>query len=64
MRIKVDEDLPPAVTQGLREAGHDAVGIVEQGMQLVLARARIDDLTRLVSGVTPRGLRTRRPTPL
>lgn len=121
MRIKVDEDLPPAVTQGLREAGHDAAGVVEQGMsgwkdpelwqavqreerflvssdrgfgdirayppgthagilvlrpdqdgirplveltELVLARTRLDDLARLVSVVTPRGLRTRRPTPL
>ena len=32
MRIKVDEDLPPAVTEKLRNAGHDAAGVVEQGM--------------------------------
>ena len=32
MRIKVDEDLPKAVVQMLRERGHDAVGVVEQGM--------------------------------
>lgn len=121
MRIKVDEDLPPAVTERLREAGHDAAGVVEQGMsgwkdpglweavqtegrflvtsdkgfgdirahppgthagilvlrpdqdgirplveltELVLERTRLDDLARLVSVVTPRGLRTRRPTPL
>jgi hypothetical protein len=32
VRIKVDEDLPPAVTERLREAGHDAAGVVEQGM--------------------------------
>jgi predicted nuclease of predicted toxin-antitoxin system len=120
VRIKVDEDLPPAVTQGLREAGHDAAGAVEQGMsgwkdpalwqavqregrflvtsdkgfgdirayppgthagilvlrpdqdgirplialtELVLERARLDDLAGLVSVVTPRGLRTRKPAP-
>jgi predicted nuclease of predicted toxin-antitoxin system len=121
VRIKVDEDLPPAVTERLREAGHEAAGVVEQGMsgwkdpalweavqregrflftsdkgfgdirayppgthtgilvlrpdqdgirplveltELVLGRARLDDLVRLVSVVTPRGLRTRRPAPL
>ena len=120
MRIKVDEDLPPAVTERLRDAGHDAAGVVEQGMSgwkdpglweavqkegrflvtsdkgfgdirayppgthagilvlrpdqdgirplveltlLVLERARLDDLARLVSVATPRGLRTRRPNP-
>lgn len=120
MRIKVDEDLPPAVTARLRDAGHDAVGVVEQGMsgwkdpglweaiqgegrflvtsdkgfgdirayppgthagilvlrpdqdgirplveltELVLERARLDDLARFVSVATPRGLRTRRPNP-
>ncbi len=120
MRIKVDEDLPPAVTERLREAGHDDAGVVEQGMsgwkdpglweavqpegrflvtsdkgfgdirayppgthagilvlrpdqdgirplveltELVLERARLDDLARFVSVATPRGLRTRRPSP-
>jgi len=119
LRIKTDEDLPPAVTERLREAGHDAAGVVEQGMsggkdpalweavhkegrflvtsdegfgdirayppgthagilvlrpdqngvrplveltELVLERARLDDLGRFVSVVTPRGLRTRRPS--
>jgi predicted nuclease of predicted toxin-antitoxin system len=32
MRVKVDEDLPRAVIQSLRDRGHDAVGVVEQGM--------------------------------
>ena len=32
MRIKVDEDLPRAVVQMLRERGHDALGVLEQGM--------------------------------
>jgi predicted nuclease of predicted toxin-antitoxin system len=120
VRIKVDEDLPPAVTERLREAGHDAAGVVEQEMsglkdpgrwaavqgegrflvtsdkgfgdirayppgthagilvlrpdqdgirplveltELVLERARLDDLARFVSVATPRGLRTRRPSP-
>jgi predicted nuclease of predicted toxin-antitoxin system len=120
VRIKVDEDLPPAVTERLRDAGHDAAGVVEQGMsgwkdpglweavqregrflvtsdkgfgdirayppgthagilvlrpdqdgirplveltELVLERARLDDLARFVSVATPRGLRTRRPNP-
>jgi predicted nuclease of predicted toxin-antitoxin system len=120
VRIKVDEDLPPAVTEKLRDAGHDAAGVVEQGMsgwkdpalweaihgegrflvtsdkgfgdirayppgthagilvlrpdqdgirplveltELVLGRARLDDLAQFVSVATPRGLRTRRPNP-
>jgi predicted nuclease of predicted toxin-antitoxin system len=120
VRIKVDEDLPPAVTERLRDAGHDAAGVVEQGMsgwkdpglweavqkegrflvtsdkgfgeirayppgthagilvlrpdqdgirplveltELVLERARLEDLARLVSVATPRGLRTRRASP-
>ena len=111
--------VPPAVTERLREAGHDAVGVVEQAMagwkdpalweaiqeegrfavtsdkgfgdirayppgahagilvlrpdqdrirplveltDLVLERARLEDLARYVSVVTPRGLRTRRST--
>jgi len=32
MRIKVDEDLPKAIAQMLRERGHEAVGVVEQRM--------------------------------
>jgi hypothetical protein len=32
LRVKVDEDLPPDVTTALRDAGHDAVGVVEQRM--------------------------------
>jgi predicted nuclease of predicted toxin-antitoxin system len=32
MRVKVDEDLPRPVIQSLRDRGHDAVGVVEQGM--------------------------------
>lgn len=32
MKVKTDEDLPPAVTARLREAGHDAVGVLEQRM--------------------------------
>jgi predicted nuclease of predicted toxin-antitoxin system len=32
MRIKVDEDLPNVVTRNLREAGHDAVNVLEQGL--------------------------------
>jgi len=30
--VKVDEDLPRAVVQMLRDAGYDAVGVIEQGM--------------------------------
>ena len=32
MRIKVDEDLPRAAVRLLRERGHEALGVVEQGM--------------------------------
>ena len=32
MRIKVDEDLPGAVAKLLSEAGHDAIGVIDQGM--------------------------------
>ena len=32
MKIKVDEDLPRVIVRMLRERGHDAVGVVEQGM--------------------------------
>ena len=32
MLIKVDEDLPQAVVQMLRDKGHQALGVVEQGM--------------------------------
>lgn len=32
MRIKVDEDLPMQVIRILRAKGHEAVGVVEQGM--------------------------------
>jgi predicted nuclease of predicted toxin-antitoxin system len=119
LKVKADEDLPPAVTARLQEAGHDAVGVVEQAMggwkdpalwkavqkegrflvtsdkgfgdirayppgthagilvlrpdqdgirplveltDLVLKRTPLEDLARYVSVVTPRGLRTRRPS--
>jgi Domain of unknown function (DUF5615) len=32
LKIKTDEDLPPAVTERPRGAGHDAAGVVEQAM--------------------------------
>jgi predicted nuclease of predicted toxin-antitoxin system len=32
MRIKVDEDLPNAAVQILRGQGHEALGVIEQGM--------------------------------
>ena len=32
MRVKVDEDLPTAIAQLLRAAGHDAANVLEQGM--------------------------------
>jgi predicted nuclease of predicted toxin-antitoxin system len=32
MRIKVDEDLPPRVVEALQDAGHEAIGVVDQGM--------------------------------
>ncbi len=32
MRVKVDEDLPTAISQLLRAAGHDATGVLDQGM--------------------------------
>jgi len=32
MRVKVDEDLPTAISQLLRAAGHDAVNVLAQGM--------------------------------
>lgn len=32
MRIKVDEDLPKAATQILRDRGYEAVSVVEQGL--------------------------------
>jgi predicted nuclease of predicted toxin-antitoxin system len=32
MRIKVDEDLPKAAVQMLRGQGHQALGVIEQGM--------------------------------
>jgi predicted nuclease of predicted toxin-antitoxin system len=32
MRIKVDEDLPWLAVQMLRERGHDALSVIEQGM--------------------------------
>ena len=30
--VKIDEDLPSAITQTLRTAGYDAVSVTEQGM--------------------------------
>jgi predicted nuclease of predicted toxin-antitoxin system len=119
LKVKTDEDLPPAVTARLREAGHEAVGVLEQAMggwkdpvlweavqkearffvtgdkgfgdlrayapgthagilvlrpdhdgirplvelaDLVLRHARLEELAGAVSVVTPRGLRTRRPS--
>jgi predicted nuclease of predicted toxin-antitoxin system len=32
MRVKVDEDLPTAIVHALRQQGHDATGVLEQGM--------------------------------
>lgn len=32
-QVKVDEDLPAAVTRLIRDAGYDATGVVEQGMR-------------------------------
>ena len=32
MRIKMDEDLPKAAIQMLRGQGHEALGVIEQGM--------------------------------
>ena len=32
MRTKVDEDLPRATVQMLRDRGHEAVSVIEQGM--------------------------------
>jgi predicted nuclease of predicted toxin-antitoxin system len=32
MRIKVDEDLPRAAVRMLRDRGHEAAGVVKQGM--------------------------------
>ncbi len=32
MRVKVDEDLPGAAVQMLRDRGYEAAGVVEQGM--------------------------------
>lgn len=32
MRVKVDEDLPKAAVQMLQRRGHEALGVVEQGM--------------------------------
>ncbi len=32
MRVKVDEDLPRATVQMLRDRGHEAVSVTEQGM--------------------------------
>lgn len=45
--IKVDEDLPPAVAQIFRQAGHDASTVPEQGWSgspddVLLARLRAD----------------------
>ena len=33
LRVKVDEDLPAAALRRVRDAGYDATGVVEQGMQ-------------------------------
>jgi predicted nuclease of predicted toxin-antitoxin system len=33
MHIKVDEDLPKAAVQMLRDQGHKALGVIEQGMR-------------------------------
>ena len=35
MRIKVDEDLPKAAVQMLRRRGHEALGVIEQGIDLL-----------------------------
>jgi hypothetical protein len=32
MRVKVDEDLPKATVQMLRDRGYEAVSVTEQGM--------------------------------
>jgi predicted nuclease of predicted toxin-antitoxin system len=32
MRVKVDEDLPTAISQLLRAEGHDAASVLDQGM--------------------------------
>jgi predicted nuclease of predicted toxin-antitoxin system len=44
MRIKVDEDLPNAAVQMLRRRGHEALGVIEQGM----GGAKDPDLWRAV----------------
>jgi predicted nuclease of predicted toxin-antitoxin system len=46
MRIKVDEDLPRAATQMLRRQGHEALGVIEQGM----GGTKDPDLWRAVQG--------------
>ena len=40
MKFKIDENLPREVAALLRDAGHDAMTVVDQGLggQLVLAR--------------------------
>ena len=32
MRLKIDENLPPALADSLRQLGHDAVSVLEQHM--------------------------------
>jgi predicted nuclease of predicted toxin-antitoxin system len=55
VRIKVDEDLPPAVTRIFRQAGHDASTVVEQGWggctdHVLLARLRGDGRWLVTAG--------------
>jgi hypothetical protein len=54
LRIKVDEDLPNAITEMLRERSYDAVRVVEQGM------GGWSDAKVCVAVANPRNLRVRR----
>ena len=56
---------PPGTHAGILVLRPDQDGIrpLVELTELVLERARLDDLAQFVSVATPRGLRTRRPNP-
>jgi hypothetical protein len=58
VRIKVDQDLPRAAVEMLRERGHEAVSVVDQEMGAIktrpcgaLCRPRIDSRSQRTKGL-------------
>jgi hypothetical protein len=55
VRVKVDEDLPKAAAEMLRDRGYEADSVIEH-----LAAYALGALVRAVAVASPRGVRIRR----